>query len=127
MRIIYIAHPVGALEPENDFDAFRQVYRNLLAIKRIVREINLTEPDVVPFAPYVVDCQAMRDYVPAERQRGIKNNIALLKAGFIGEVRLYGDRISPGMLEKINLADALGIPVTSMTAGTAAANITANG
>jgi hypothetical protein len=123
MKIIYIAHPVGAIDPVNDFDAFQQVYNNLTAIKRIVRDINLNEPEIVPFAPYVVDCQAMKDYLPAERERGIKNNIALLKAGFVNEIRLYGDRISKGMLQEIHLADALGIPVTSMTPGTAAAII----
>ena len=47
-------------------------------------------------------------------ERGIKNDVALMKKGFIDEVRLYGDRISNGMEAEIKLANSLGIPVISM-------------
>ncbi len=115
MKIVYIAHPVGAVDPVSNFDAFKQVHANITAIKRIIRELNLQHDDIVPFAPYVVDCMAMSDWIPEERARGIKNNIALLKSGVVKEIWLYGDRISPGMIQEINLADALGIPVIPMT------------
>jgi hypothetical protein len=121
MKIVYIAHPVGAVDPVNDFDAFKQVRNNLIHIRRIVRALNLAHQDIVPFAPYVVDCEAMSDWVPAERARGIKNNLALLQSGVVKELWLYGDRISPGMLAEITVADALGIPVVPMTEATKAA------
>lgn len=107
MTVAYIAHPIGG-----------DVKENLSKVSRIIREINLLEPDVVPFAHYFVDCCALDDDVPEERARGIKNDIALMKKGFIDEVRLYGDRISAGMAAEIVLANQLGIQVRSMTKGT---------
>lgn len=115
MRIAYIAHPVGAVNPKNKRDAEEQVIANLDEIAQISRLINLTEPDTVPFAPYYLDCVTMDDSNPEERQRGIDNDTALIKAGFIDEIRLYGNRISFGMLCEIQLAKSLGISVVPMT------------
>lgn len=107
MKIVYIAHPLGG-----------DVEGNLDKVIQIIRKINLEEPDVVPFAHYFVDCHALNDNEPEERERGIKNDIALFKKRFIDEVRLYGDKISPGMREEIKLAHTLDIPVKPMTDGT---------
>ena len=104
MKIAYIAHPISG-DPEG----------NIQKILEIVRSINLLEPDVVPFAPYIVDCQALDDSIKEERDRGIKNDITLFNKGFIDEVRLYGDRISNGMTYEIDLALKLGIEVRPMT------------
>jgi hypothetical protein len=100
MKIVYIAHPISG-----------DVEGNLKKILAIVREINLTMPDVIPFAHYWVDCHALDDTIPEERLRGIKNDKALLKAGFINELWLYGDRISSGMSDEIETANELGMPV----------------
>lgn len=89
-----------------------------MKIQKIVREINLTEPDIVPFVPYYADCVAMDDSIPAERMRGIENGIELFKRGFIDEVRLYGDRLSGGMAAEIELAKSLNIPIVPMTSET---------
>lgn len=107
MKIAYIAHPISG-----------NVSDNLDAIRDIARHINLYEPDVVPFAPYYLDCHCLDDSVPEERERGIKNNVALLKKGFVDELRLYGPRISKGMLEEIKLAYSLGITICPMSEGT---------
>lgn len=107
MKIAYISHPIGG-----------EVLKNIMDVEHIVREINLTEPDVVPFAHYIVDCYCMNDDIPAERERGIKNDIALLRAGFITEMRLYGNRISSGMKAEILLARELGIEIISKSEGT---------
>lgn len=104
MKIAYIAHPISG-----------DIAGNLKKIEAIGREINLTEPDVVPFAPYFFDCHTLNDEIPKERERGIKNDIALMKKGFIDELRLYGNRISEGMKAEINLAHGLGILVIPMT------------
>jgi len=104
MKISYIAHPIGG-----------DVEGNLAKIRDIVREINLTEPDTVPFVPYYADCVSMDDSVAAERVRGIKNDHQFFYKGVIDEVRLYGDRISAGMKSEIILARDYGIPVTPMT------------
>lgn len=102
MKIVYIAHPIGG-DPEG----------NIKKILTIIRHINLTEPDVVPFAPYIPDCMAMDDAVPEERERGIKNDIALIKLGFISECRLYGNRISVGMQAEKELFESMNVPVVS--------------
>ena len=73
---------------------------------------------MVPFCQFFFDCFTLDDDIPAERQRGIKNDITLLNKMFIDQVRLYGDRISTGMREEIKLAHTLGIPVVPMTEDT---------
>jgi hypothetical protein len=104
MKISYIAHPVSG-----------NIEYNLQEIKNIVRKINLTEPETVPFVPYYIDLIALNDNNPKERERGIKNDIAILKSGMVDEIRLYGSRISNGMFEEIKLAVELKIPVVPKT------------
>ena len=104
MKIAYIAHPISG-----------DVKGNLISIERIAREINLKEPDVVPFAPYYLDCIVLDDDNPGERSRGIRNDQVLLRAGFVTEMRLYGHKISTGMIHEVVTAIDLGIPVYAMT------------
>jgi hypothetical protein len=104
MRIAYIAHPISG-----------DVAGNLEAIKKIVREINLSEPDVVPFVPYFSDCVSMDDTVLEERERGIRNDVAILNSGVVDDVRLYGHKFSEGMRHEVELAERLGIPVVVMS------------
>ncbi|KAF0199015.1 MAG: hypothetical protein FD170_3943 [Bacteroidetes bacterium] len=108
MKVVYIAHPIAG-----------DVAGNLIRIQEIGRNINLSEINVVPFANYYFDCFCLDDNDPIERYRGIKNDTALLKKGFIDEMRLYGDRISNGMANEIELALKLGIKVRPMTKETA--------
>ena len=104
MKIVYIAHPVSG-----------DITGNLKKIQSIIRQINLYYPDILPFAHYVVDCYSLDDDNPIERLRGIKNDIALLKAGFVNEMWLYGNKISEGMKAEIKLAKELGILVCPKT------------
>lgn len=103
MTVAYIAHPVrgdlgGAIK----------------SLIKINREINLMEPDVIPFIPYFVDIQSLSDDITPERNRGIKNDVAFLKMGFVDEIRLYGPHISEGMKAEIELAWILEIKVRPM-------------
>lgn len=107
MKIVYIAHPISG-----------DVSGNLNKIIEIVRQINITRPDILPFAHYWVDCHALDDTIHEERARGIRNDVTLLKAGFINEVWLFGDRISSGMRHEIELAKKLGIKVVAKTSQT---------
>lgn len=100
MKIAYIAHPVGG-----------DVKTNIERILEIVRLVNLTEPDVEPFVPYLADIMAMDDSNPDQRKRGMKNNEAMFGELMIDELRLYGDRISEGMKTEIQIAVSCGIPV----------------
>jgi len=89
MTIAYIAHPIGG-----------DVKNNIDKVIAICREINLNEPNVVPFVPYLSDLYALDDTIPEERERGIKNGLEVLDRNIVDEVRLYGDRISFGMRQE---------------------------
>lgn len=107
MKVVYIAHPISG-----------DIKANINRILTIVREINIEQPDIIPFAHYIVDCQALDDDIPAERERGIKNDTELFKRKFIDELWLYGQKISKGMWAEIRLCNELGIPVRAKTSST---------
>lgn len=103
MKIAYIVHPIAG-----------DVHGNIQKILAIVKEINLTKPDVVPFAPYIADVLAMDDNNPAQRERGIDNDIAILGSGMVNELWVYGPGITGGMQAEIEFATTMGIPVIIM-------------
>ena len=100
MKIVYIAHPIGG-----------DVAANVQKILAIVKHINMTMPDIVPFAPYIVDVLAMNDDVPLERERGIRNCFVILNSEMVDQVWLYGHTITPGMKAEVDLAIDNMIPV----------------
>ena len=100
MTIVYIAHPISG-----DIEA------NLADIRRIVRKINMENPDYVPLVPYYADIVSLDDTIPEERARGIANGIAVINSGLIEEVWLTGNRLSSGMYEEAELAKSLNIAV----------------
>lgn len=104
MIVAYIAHPISG-----------DVSGNLNKIVEIGRRINLYEPNTIPFAPYFFDCHSLDDSIPSERDRGIKNDVALLNKGFVDEIRLYGNKISSGMKHEVILGRKLGIRIIPMT------------
>jgi hypothetical protein len=103
MKIVYIVHPVAG-----------DIHGNVQKILKIIREINLTRKDIVPFAPYIADILAMDDNDSAQRERGIDNGIAILGSGIIRELWVFGKKISPGMEAEIHLAWEMSIPVIVM-------------
>ena len=109
MKIIFISHPVSG-----------DVSGNIKKIVAIARHINLTEPDVVPFVPYLIDLYSLDDNEPCERERGFKNGLAIFDRYIIDEVRVYGDKISKGMDFEISDAISRRIPVRPMTPETKA-------
>ncbi len=104
MKVAYIAHPISG-----------DVSENIKKLVEITRKINLEEPDVVPFVPYLIDLYALSDDVPEERARGIRNDVELMKRMFVDELRLYGTQISEGMRAEITLAEGLDIRIVPMT------------
>lgn len=97
--IVYIAHPIGG-----------DVEGNIKRVLAIVRKLSI-ENEVIPFAPYIVDVQALDDSNPIERGIGFTHNMAMFERGIIDEVWLYGGRISNGMATEIKWAEVHGIPV----------------
>ena len=104
MKITYIAHPVSG-----------DVVGNIEKILDIVRKINMEEPETVPFVPYLADLYALDDSIPAERERGIKNGVEIIRRGIPDEIRLYGNRISNGMEAERKAGIAAGIPIVDNT------------
>jgi hypothetical protein len=100
MKVVYIAHPIS----DNPIG-------NLESIRDIVRNINLTMPDVVPFVPYYADCVSLNEHDELERSRGIANDKEIISRGFIDECWCFGDFISKGMMAEIELFTALEVPV----------------
>lgn len=97
-KIVYIAHPIGG-----------DIERNLLDLKRIIKVINETYPDVVPFVPYygdVASCNGNEDQ--RSRKKGIFNDHTIIKTGICDECWLTGDGVSEGMEGEQNLFDQLG-------------------
>lgn len=104
MKIAYISHPVAG-----------DVENNIIKILNIVREINLTEPDIVPFVPYLADIQALDDSNTEERDRGFKNIAQMFRRKSFDELRIYGNKITAGILIEINLSLENRIPVIPKT------------
>lgn len=107
MKIVYICHPIAS-----------DVKGNIKKIIKIIRDINLTNIDVVPFAPYLGDVLALNDNNPHERERGMKNCTAVLDSGMVAELWVYGPTISSGMETEIKIAIENEIPVRLMDPGT---------
>ena len=108
MKIVYIAHPVGG-----------DVDKNVKKIKKIIRKIQITEPDIIPFAPYLIGLMTLDDSDKTERTIGINNNREYFKReGLIWQLWLYGNKISKGMTKEMILALDEGIPIISKTIGT---------
>jgi len=111
MKIAYIAHPISG-----------NVHYNIRQVVKKVGEINKNEPEVVPFAPYIVDCMALDDNKPEDRQRGFKNNYHYFESGMINELRLYGNFISKGMADEIEWAAKFGIEIKNFITESEAEN-----
>jgi hypothetical protein len=103
-KIAYICHPIAG-----DVDG------NLSKILGIVKDININEPETVPFAPYISDVMAIDDSNTNYRNRGIKNDRTIIGRQFIDECRVYGDRISDGMRNELFMFFDQGVPVLAMT------------
>ena len=102
-KIAYICHPIAGDEMVN-----------MDKIIKIIREINLNYPTIVPFAPYIADLLAMNDGIPNERCIALGNCIKILSSGIINELWIYGERISGGMQAEIEMADRQGVPIVLM-------------
>lgn len=103
MKIVYIAHPIAG-----------DVKENVKKIIKIVREVNLRTPLVVPFVPYLADVLALDDDNARERARGLENGITVLKSGVVDELWIYGDRVTAGMKSEIDMAADIGLTLVRM-------------
>lgn len=107
VKLVYLAHPLGAPTPEG-ISANRDRARRWLAWAW-----KHTAPDIGFVADWILCTEALPE-TPENRERGLRFDVAVV--GRCDEMWLVGGRISAGMeLEAKAAADA-GLPVRDLTA-----------
>lgn len=100
-KVVYIAHPIGG-----------DVETNIRKILDICHEVHVSSNgNIVPFAPYLVSLQYLKDHLEAERELGIAANHAMFHKRAMDEVWVYGDKISSGMRAELERAVEYNIPI----------------
>lgn len=99
-KIVYIAHPISG-----------DLRNNCLRVVQLVEAINRKYQLVLPFAPYIVDILALDNDKEEDKKRGMENNFELLRRDFIDEMWVFGDVISEGVSQEIEVANSQNIPV----------------
>jgi hypothetical protein len=103
MKVSYIAHPIS--------DA---VIVRCEQVKAIQWEILQNEAGVYPYAPYLRSLELLSDEIPEQRKIGMTFNRMVLESGLVDELRLYGDVLSKGMIEELNICLIEGIDIVAM-------------
>lgn len=102
MKIVFIAHPLSG-----------DIEGNIKKVIGICAKVHTNF--TIPVAPYLGTVQYLNDEITKERNLGIKANSEYFYRGFIDELWLFGDHISKGMKEEIELAKKLNIPIIPKT------------
>jgi len=104
-KTVFISHLVGG-----------DVHGNAKKILDICKKIH--DKNIIPVVPYLVTIRYLNDEIAEDRKLGMEANFEAFRRGYIDEVWLFGDRISPGMEQEIRLALELSIPIFPKTDGT---------
>jgi len=96
-KVVFISHPLKG-----------NVEGNKNKIKEICRELIL-DGEVVPLATHLLFPTFLDDGIHEERRIGMNGTLELLKRS--DEVWVYGDKISEGMKEEIELAKEINMPI----------------
>ena len=96
-KVVFISHPLKG-DVEGNTNKVKEICRNIMF-----------EGVVIPLATHLLFPTVMNDDIPEERRNGLNGTLEVLKRA--DEVWVYGDRISEGMKEEIELAEKINIPV----------------
>lgn len=91
MRVIYLAHPLGASTKEG-------VAANIAKAKRWIRWVYDNFPDIAVVADWLITCEVLDDFNPEHRAHGMKMNKAIIP--LTHEFWMVGGRISNGMSDE---------------------------
>lgn len=105
MRVIYLAHPVGAATPEG-------VTANLARAKRWYRWI-AKNFNVSVVADWITGCEVFDDANQADRDHGLDMDIAAIER--CDELWLVGGRISQGMGTERDAAEDFHLRIVDLT------------
>lgn len=105
MRVIYLAHPLGAPTKEG-------VEANKARARRWIRWVYDNFKDVAVVADWLITCDVLDDFNPEHRAHGMKMNKAMIPR--CDEFWMTGGRISSGMKDELDLVTDI---ITSPTNG----------
>jgi len=106
MRVIYLAHPLGATTKEG-------VAANIAKAKRWVRWIYDHFPNVAVIADWLITCEVFDDLNPEHRAHGMKmNGFVLVRCD---EFWMVGGRVSTGMAHELESAMEHGLRIYDLT------------
>ena len=80
--------------------------------------LRCTHKKIIPVAPYLISLQYLNDEVIEDFELGMEVNHECLHRRYINEFCLFGDRISSGMRQEIELEKEMNIPIFPKTDGT---------
>lgn len=101
-KTVFISHPISG-----------DIEGNVKKVLEICRKIHTG--NIISVAPYLVSLGYLDDEIAEDRELGIEANLEALRRGFIDELWLFGERISKGMEQEIQLAMSLNIRVVPKT------------
>lgn len=106
MKVVYLAHPLGASTPDG-------VEANKARARRWIRWIYDHFPDVAVVADWLLTCDVLDDFNPAHRAHGMKMNKAIIPR--CHEFWMVGGCISNGMGDERVVADENRVQVFDLT------------
>lgn len=106
MRVIYLAHPLGALTPEG-------VAANKARARRWIRWVYDNFKDVAVVADWLITCDVLDDFNPEHRAHGMKMNKAIIP--LLHEFWMVGGRVSNGMQDESIVAIAVDRRIIDLT------------
>lgn len=104
-KTVFIGHPISG-----------DVKGNMKKVLQICADVHTKE--IIPVAPYLISLQYLNDEVIEDRELGMEANHECFHRKYVDELWLFGNRISPGMMKEILLAQEMGIPIIPKTEGT---------
>lgn len=96
MKVIYLAHPLGAATPEG-------VEANKARARRWIRWVYDNFKDVAVVADWLITCDVLDDFNPEHRAHGMTMNAAIIPR--CDEFWMVGGRVSNGMNDESGVAD----------------------
>lgn len=106
MRVIYLAHPLGAPTSEG-------VNANIQRAKRWVRWVHDHFKNVAVVADWLITCEVLADFNPEHRTHGMTMNSAIIKR--CDEFWMAGGQISSGMASECALTFKTRLKVFDLT------------
>ncbi|MBU3964777.1 DUF4406 domain-containing protein [Patescibacteria group bacterium] len=101
-KVVFIGHPISG-----------DIRSNVKKVLDICKKIHNRQ--IIPCVPYLVSIQYLGDEITEDRELGIDVNLECFYRRYIDELWLFGDRISKGMEQEINLALKLDVPIIPKT------------